>query len=937
MKLKITAFLSLLFCSFTLFAQNPYAIKGSVIDTASNSRLGNTTVCVLNAKDSTLVSFTRVSPTGSFAISSLKKGKFILMVTYPDYADYIDRFELDSVKTEHNFGRINMKLKSRLMAEVLVQATRAAVKIKGDTTEYNASSFVIQPNSKVEDLLKQLPGIQVDKDGKITAQGQTVTKVLVDGEEFFGDDPTLVTKNIRGDMVDKVQVYDKTSDQAALTGVDDGVKNKTINIKLKEGAKNGNFGKLDGGIGTDGYYQGQALFNVFKGSQKLSVYGTVGNTGKIGLGWEDGQKYGTSGLEFSDDGGVYFNGGQDELDSFDGNYNGHGLPLARTGGVHYDVKWNADKQTLNTNYKVGYLQVDGVDSSITQQNLPNNIILGGTNAQTYHKSMFRQKFDIAYQKKIDSLSSFKLTTDGTIKHSETHDTYNAVSYRDSLGVDTLINKSYRTINNNVDEQLFNATAFYNKKFMKKGRSFSWSLSEAYSNKQTSGYLYSNIKFYNRYTAKLDSIQIIDEYKPSNVSSNKLNSNITYSEPFGKSWALVLNYGTALNNNSSNQQSFDQSSPGVYNVLNAPLSNNYKYDQVSNQVGGVFSYKAGKTILSFGAKTTAIEYTQTDEYTGIQTSRSFLNFNPQANYQYKFSLRKSLNFNYQGSTTQPTIDQIQPVLVNTNPLYLQLGNAGLKPAFSNRFNLNFNSYKVLTDQYFYLGTNFRFTDNTIVNNTVTDYNTGKTTSQAFNLTNRTPYNFGIYGNFGQKVKKLDMNLGLNLNANGSTSYNYVNNAPNTNNNYTYNLQANISQYKEKKYDWYLNFGPSYSITSSSLQPNVNSNGLGYTGDEGFTIYLPGKLEIGSDGNYEYRPATSSFAETFSKTIINARISKKFLKEDNLKLSISGNDLLNQNVGFDRQVQGSTITQDSYTSIKRFFLFSITFDFSHMGGLKQEDKK
>src|ERR1700733_12040323 len=173
-----------------------------------------------------------------------------------------------------------MILKSKLLAEVLVKGTRAAIKIKGDTTEYNAAAFKIQPNAKVEDLLKQLPGIQVDKDGKITAEGQEVKKVLVDGEEFFGDDPTLVTKNIRADMVDKVQLYDKKSDQATFTGIDDGQKTKTINIKLKEDKKNGMFGKAEAGDGTQNIYQGQLLFNAFKSKEKFSVYGTLGNNGK---------------------------------------------------------------------------------------------------------------------------------------------------------------------------------------------------------------------------------------------------------------------------------------------------------------------------------------------------------------------------------------------------------------------------------------------------------------------------------------------------------------------------------------------------------------------------------------------------------------------------------------------------------------------------------
>lgn len=226
--MKITILL-LLICSLFVFsaaAQNGYSIKGSIVDTTSIAKLVNTSVSVLNAKDSTLQTFTRVGSNGTFFIDNIPKGKFILLITYPGYADYVEGFTLDSAHSNHDFGKLNMILKAKLLADVIIKGTRAAIKIKGDTTEFDARAFTIQPNSKVEDLLKQLPGIQVDKDGKITAQGQAVNKVLVDGEEFFGDDPTLVTKNIRADMVDKVQLYDKKSDQAAFTGIDDGQKQR---------------------------------------------------------------------------------------------------------------------------------------------------------------------------------------------------------------------------------------------------------------------------------------------------------------------------------------------------------------------------------------------------------------------------------------------------------------------------------------------------------------------------------------------------------------------------------------------------------------------------------------------------------------------------------------------------------------------------------------
>ena len=395
--MKSTILLSLILFLFSAsaFAQNKYSVKGAVSDSVEHVKLRNTSVSVLNAKDSTLVSFTRAAEDGSFAINGLSTGKFIILMSYPDYADYVDHFTLDSVKQNFDFGNIHLLLKSRLLHEVIIKGTAAEIKIKGDTTEFNAAAYKIQPTAKVEDLLEQLPGIQVDKDGKITAQGQQVNKVLVDGEEFFGDDPTLVTKNIRADMVDKVQLYDKKSDQAAFTGIDDGKKEKTLNIKLKEDKKNGMFGRAEVGDGTENIYQAQLLFNAFKAKQKLSVYGTLGNNGKTGLGWEDNQKYGTgNNIQSDDSGSIFFFGGNgDDLDSFNGQYNGQGLPIARTGGVHYDTKWNSDKESLNTNYKIGSLTVDGTNANITQNNLPDTVLVDNS-TQKFHNYMFRQKLDV---------------------------------------------------------------------------------------------------------------------------------------------------------------------------------------------------------------------------------------------------------------------------------------------------------------------------------------------------------------------------------------------------------------------------------------------------------------------------------------------------------------------------------------------------------------
>jgi hypothetical protein len=886
-------------------------------------KLHNASISVLNAKDSTLVTFTRAGEDGSFAINGLHKGKFILLLAYPDYADYVDHFELDSAKQSHSFGGINMQLKSRLLHEVIVKGTATAIKIKGDTTEFNAAAYKIQPNAKVEDLLKQLPGIQVDKDGKITAQGQTVNKVLVDGEEFFGDDPTLVTKNIRADMVDKVQLYDKKSDQAAFTGIDDGKTDKTLNIKLKDSKKNGIFGKAEVGGGTGGIYQSQLLFNAFKAKQKLSVYGTLGNNGKVGLGWEDNQKYGTGdGLQSDDSGSIFFfGGGGDDLDSFDGRYNGQGVPLARNGGIHYDTKWNNDKESLNTNFKIGSLTVDGSNENITQNNLPDSI-LTSTSSQKFHNYMFRQKLDATYNVKLDTSSNLKLSFDGTAKRSNTQDSYVA----SSMVNDTLVNNSTRSITNNVDQKIFNASAFYTHKFKKTGRTLSFNVSEAYNQSEAKGFLKSDINYFNAQGVR-DSSQLIDEYKINNLKSNALTTNLTYTEPITKSLAIVLNYGIGVSNASADRKSFNPSAQGNYNLLIDSLSSDYKLNQFSNMGGAVFNFKKGKHLLNFGTKVSDVAFKEIDENTGQPLNRNFINWMPQARYQYRFSQQKAFNLSYNGNTTQPTLDQIQPVRINNDPLNIILGNPDLKPSFTNSININYNSFKIISNQYIYFYGGYSFTSNPIVSD-ITYAANGKSISQYFNLPGKQTSNFYFGGNFDKKIEKLDMNAGIGMNANGNTYYNLVNDQLNETQSYTFNPRVNFNKYKEKKIELYISGGPTYTISKSSLQPNINNNGAGFRANGGLTIYLPGKFQIGTNDDYEYTAKTESFDSDFSKLLINAFIIKTFLKNDALKFTIWGNDLLNQNVGFSRTANSNMIIQNSYTTIRRYVMFSIDYDFTKM---------
>ncbi len=925
MKNRLLVLVLLSICSLSAFAQSPYSIKGSVVDTTTNVKLVNTAISLLNAKDSTLVKHTRALSDGTFSMTNLPKGKFILLVTYHGYADYVEQFTLDSVNRTRDVGTVKLMQKALLLKEVMITGS-GAIKIKGDTTEFNAASYKIQPNDRVEDLLKQFPGIQVDKDGKITAQGQAVNKVLVDGEEFFGDDPTLVTRNIRADMVDKVQLFDKKSDQAAFTGIDDGVRQKTLNVTLKADSKNGMFGKVDAGKApTDGYYQGQAMVNSFKAKQKLSAYGTFGNTNRTGLGYQDASKYGVSQLQSTPDGlGFFIGGGNDELESFSGTYSGQGLPTTETGGVHYDTKWNNDKESINLNYKIGGMDVTGQEFNLTQNNLPTGALYTNR-SQNNSNSLFRQKLDATYQVALTSTWNLKISADGTLKNSKLNNAINSQNTREN---ETLQNTQARNVRNDQDQKTVNATVFLTKKFKKVGRTTSLTLSNVYNDSQTDGYTYSLNSFYNT-TGLLDSTRLVDQYKPTDAISNSFNTNITYTEPFTKTFSVTMNYGLNLSNSTSDNLSYNPSAPGKYDVFDNVYSNRFDVDAVSNNGGAIFNYTKGKTVVNFGSRISAVTFDQTDLIKNKVYDRSYLNWTPQASYQYRFNQQKSFNVRYTGTMAQPTLQQLQPVLVNTDPLNITVGNPDLKPAFRHNFSIGYNSYKFITGQSFYVSGNVYMTDNVIVNSINTDA-AGKSVLKSVNITDKTPYAAYLYFDFSRKIFN-GIQMGMGGNVSNSKYYTYTNNVLNANTNQVYSGSISFYKSQPKKYDFSFNFGPSYTFSGNTLQKNRNNNSFNFYSYQRVNFFLPHKFQITADGNYRFNGKSQALPSSNSVFLVNTALTKKFYKKENLALSLSGNDLLNQNNGFYRNSDGGgMLTQRSYTTIKRYVLLSLIWDFTKMGG-------
>jgi len=922
---KLLSFFCLCLCYMALSAQKPYAIQGMVQDTAAGQKLYHASVLVLRAADSTLLAFTRAEGNGHFRIEPLEAGAFILLLSYPNYVDYIQSFELNDSLRFIDFKAINMKLKATLLREVQVNGETVAIRIKGDTTEFNASSFTIQPNDKVEDLLKKMPGIQIDKEGKITAQGKTVPKILVDGEEFFGDDPTLVTTNLRADMVDKVQVYEKKSDQATFSGVDDGEKTQTINIVLKEDKKKGIFGNAEAGLGNDEFYTGKLLFNKFKPKERIALFGIFGNNGRTGLNWEDNMAFSNGdGLELMDEGLIQINSTDDEIGSFDGGFSGTGIPAIHNGGFHYDKKWNNDKESLNSNYKIGAIRNKGFGSSINVRNLPAGTI-NTESDQTNSDYVFRHKLDLSYLIKIDSNSTLKIG--GSAGRGNT-DSENRYATRSSRNDHSLLNTEERELNNEGTSQNINWSVFYTQKARKAGRNFSINLQQFSGQSKRKGFLFSRNTFYNS-NSEPDSTEVTDQLKTNFSKNTSFSGSASYSEPFSKTLSLVITYGLTLHRADADRRSYNADSPGVYDQFDAQYSNHFISEQRTQRAGTMLAYKKGKTLLNGGLNINAVNFDQTDQNNWVDYHRRFINWMPQARYQYRFSPYRTLSADYYGSTSQPDMEQLQPIKVNDDVMNIPIGNPLLKPSYNNRVGMSYNTYKVISNTSFFAYGSISTTHQQIVNNTTTDPETGKTSYQYINLQEKTPLNYNLSATFSKMLKNIDTRLNLSLRNYGGRSYNYINTVLNEISRNTYGIDIGLEKYKEKAYSFDLYITPNYSIQESSVNPGMNNNGFTCNIRSDFSIYLPAGTELNGDGQYNYTAKTASFGDSYAQLIVNASLSKHFFKAQNLTINLSVNDLFNQNTDFYRYASNNNIVQSTNNTIKRFFMLSISWDFNKMG--------
>lgn len=919
---KTLSILTVLLLAFAIkvTAQN-VSVNGLIRDTIEKKGITNAVILLLTEKDSLIHGFARSAKDGSFNIQNVAPGSYILMTTHPYYADFVDNIIIKNTPS-NNLGSLPITSKSKLLQEVIVKSG-SPIKIKGDTTIYTADSFKVSANANVEELLKKLPGIQVDKNGEIRAMGERVEKVLVDGEEFFGDDPGMAVKNLRADAVKEVQVFDKKSEQATFTGIDDGKTQKTINLKLKEDKKKGYFGKIDlaGGITNNpsNRFNNNLMLNSFKGKRKIGAFLLNGNTGQDGLNWQDEQKYGgdnenmTMGLD--DDGGFVFmtrGGGTDEEPNVNTQ---NGFIKNTNAGLTYSNKWN-DKTTLNFSPRFNSQVYNNNLTQFTRTAVTPDSVFDANKTQSTYVNRYNLKNSATYDVSIDSSNSLKVTLRGNYYHTESREE----DFSFTTGAKSVLkNTSERKFKGLSEKQAYSANVIFKHKFKKLRRTLTLTTDWKHLNTDINNFLESeNIGYQNGVT---DFIIDLDRNNLNSKISNTISGKAVYTEPLSKKYSLELGYELNLNKATNDFSVYNKNiTTNKYDILVDSLSNNFKQTITINRPSAKISFSDKKVKFNFGAGFGLTNFNLIDITLDTNYKRNFINFFPSAGLTYNYKSNYSLRINYNGNTSQPSINQLQP-LRNNNDIFNQYnGNPDLKPTFTHNLNLTNNGYDFLKDRWMFQSLNINVSTNAITNNRSIDLSNGKTITTPVNTNGN--MNLNLWTGMGSKFKKMEVRYSIGPTLTFNQFADFINNAKIITKTLSAGLSFSAQKSKDKKYDFSIYNDFRFNNNRTTQTSNFSTNTFGLNG----TIYFLKTWSIISDYTYNFREKIQESSPRISNHLLNSRLQKTF-KKNEFTLYFAVRDILNQNIGVDMSFYGNTYNETRNDRLRRYWMLGFAWDFKN----------
>ncbi len=933
MQTRFIAIIGFLLFSLTIHAQQGILIQGVIVDAKDQAPQLGVTVFLTHTVDSAKTgAITDLE--GRFLFQNIRPGTYLLSTSYISYLPTEKQVTVDT--SDINLGTVFIAQDANLLKEIVVEEKQIRVQQLGDTTQYNADAYKTNPNANVEDLVTKMPGITVEN-GLVKVQGEDLQKVTIDGEDFFGDDATLALRNLPAEIVDKIQVFDRLSEQAQFTGFDDGSTQKTLNIVTKSGKANGQFGKMYAGYGSDDRYIGGANLNYFKGKRRISLVALTNNlnqqnfssqdllgvTGNISNGGGSGGRGGRRG-------GGNRQSGASANDFLVGQQ--AGISTVNSLGLNYSDRWG-EKFRVNGSYFFNN-NSNGNNSTLTREyflNEEGNQLYDETNRS--QSDNFNHRLNARIEYNIDSANSLLLRP--------------RFSFQDNSRTSNFFGQNYFSVNNplNITENntrsdnsgySFSNELLYRHRFEKRGRTISLNLNTSINDRTGERFLFSR----NQYFDGMDTTEILDQLATSTSSGLTLSSNLVFTEPIGKAGQVQFNYTPSANRNNSDQETNSLDSlTGEYIQPNLLLSNQFE-NKVNTHRGGV-SYRLRKEKINFsvGLNYQNVHLNSEQNYpVAFGISKTFQNLLPNTTFNYRPSKAENLRIQYRTSTNVPSISQLQNVLDNSNTLLLSIGNPDLQQPFGHAFTIRYNKnnpdkatnflaygYAGITDKYIGNSTLIASSDTTVLGDI--QLLIGAQLRRPVNLSGY--WNARTFFTYGLPVTALKSNLNLNAGFSYLRSPSLVNEVKNFVKSYTSTVGLVLSSNISEKVDFTLSYSANYNVVRNSLQPQLDNNFFFHNVGAKFNWEIVDRFTLGSDINQTlYAGLGEDFSQQF--WLWNAAVGYRFLKDESLEIRLGVFDLLNQNNSIGRSVT-ETYVEDSVTDVlRRYFMVTATYTLRNFGG-------
>jgi hypothetical protein len=916
--------LSLLCFIFTAIqAQNPakVTIKGNVQDTLGVEQ-PFATVMLLNPKDSALLNFTRGDEKGHFEFKNVKNTTYLLKMSFVGYIPFQQNVTPSALEI-NDLGTLKMKPITKELMEVVIRTAKAPLSIRGDTIEYNASSFKVPAGSTVEDLLRRLPGIEVDADGNIKAQGKEVSKLYVDGKTFFGSDPKSATKTLDAQTISKVQVFNEKSEQAKLTGIDDGKKEKAMNLELKEEYKKGEFGKITGAVGNENRWAARGNYNRFNKTEQASILGFGNNINQTGVNWDDyGEFKGQNSFGNRDNGDFGFNNRSNfyyfgSQTAFTNNFDGRGFTNNTGAGANYN--FDNKKKKFNAMYFYNQTQLNLNQTAARQTFFKDSTFF---NSDTLNKTDFRNNHSIAtrFEQEIDSNNTIIAKADLRFSGNTTND-------KQQQGFSKIEN----TLTNSLDiKNTSNLTAYnltsmviYRHLFKKKGRSFA--ASAGYNDSKSDGT--ENLFSINKFFQATTFTEQIRQLNTNENATKQLKSSLLFTESLTKK---VFYEGFYNFSNTDNQ---------VRRQVNNPENNNERIDRLSvyynngvlyNRFGSQIRYSYQGINLAGGIAVQQLtlkgEYS-IDKNTPLLTTpikKDYTNWTPNvsANFDFKNNLNIGLSYNY--SINEPQIKDLQPVQNVNNPAFRFEGNADLQPEKSHSINSNLHFFNPANFASFGFWSEYSQFDSQIAyNQTIEaiDKIGLRTTTRPTNVSGGNSFSSNLWGGFPIIKTKLTVNISGGVNVRNTPSL--VNNVRNETQSIGYNAYLTFDLTPDPKLILMVRGklglnDINYSIRKEQNQRIIN-NSLSSTIKWNFVA----KYFLESNLDYTvYRNDRFGFNQKIP--IWNASVRRLFGKENKVELRLAAFDILNKRLAITQSGTQNYVIQSQAETLARYFMLSATYN-------------